>query len=135
MTAIVQIRAHHAFCLQGFQGKGYSDAFVQNFAAILAKLKKDPDQKIQLVVGQDDFCKPCPHHHEQGCQKFDHADAHRRGLDEAALAILHLKKNQALSFSALLTQSKNTVTAKNQVTAVCGECPWQSSCLFHQNLM
>lgn len=56
----MRLRPHHLLCTQGFGGKGYSRAFVENMTAITNRLRNESDVTIELVFSTDDICVKCP---------------------------------------------------------------------------
>ncbi len=50
--SIINIRAHHLLCLQGFQGYGYSQDFVRNMAEIIKKIGKTTEAYKSLIEGK-----------------------------------------------------------------------------------
>ncbi|WP_338051077.1 DUF1284 domain-containing protein [Pararhizobium gei] len=64
----VRLRSHHLLCMLTFVGKGYTQAFTENYIRIAARLTAGED--ILVVEGPDDVCAPL----------LGEADAHcRRG--------------------------------------------------------
>lgn len=80
--AFLRFRPHHFFCTLGFQGKGYSDGFVKNYAALISNLTDGTP--IRVTGETDDICMPCPHRRDHLCtqqtkiQRLD--DRHARAL-------------------------------------------------------
>src|SRR3989338_5500080 len=62
----MDIRAHHLLCMRSFQGKGYSEEFVDNFYKVIDELKKNP--LVKVVNKPDAICEKCPHN-KNGCIK------------------------------------------------------------------
>ncbi|MDF2503348.1 MAG: hypothetical protein K0R06_839, partial [Clostridium sp.] len=50
---VLNIRAHHFLCMQGFQGYGYSDDFVAHMSKIVNYIRKNLDCKINLINSCD----------------------------------------------------------------------------------
>jgi len=46
----IRIRAHTLVCLQGYQGEGYSEDFVNEMDRVTATLKNDPDRERAVAV-------------------------------------------------------------------------------------
>ena len=60
---IVRYRPHHFLCSLGFEGKGYSEAFTANMAAIvMGRLRAAGGDAtlIEVTPATDDICAPCP---------------------------------------------------------------------------
>ena len=76
----LKIRAHHLCCIQGFQGYGYSPAFVANMRAVISDIKAFPSRPMELVSECDVICISCPSKRECTTQKSVHS--HRiRNMD------------------------------------------------------
>jgi uncharacterized protein len=43
----LKIRPHHIFCIQGFQGSGYSREFKINLASIIEEIRNHPQKKLK----------------------------------------------------------------------------------------
>ena len=65
---IIRLRPHHALCLRHFAGKGYSDAFVANMAALHRRLGENPDHPVQIILHRDVLCEACPHDIDNICE-------------------------------------------------------------------
>ena len=62
----LKLRGHHLLCLQGFQGYGYDEDFVENMCEI-NRLRKLEDTSIKVVNSPDDICKACPNLVDNKC--------------------------------------------------------------------
>jgi hypothetical protein len=51
----MKLRPHHLLCTQGYSGRGYNDAFVENLNAVTAYLRSGDNASITLVCGTDDI--------------------------------------------------------------------------------
>ena len=81
----IMIRAHHLLCMQGFQGYGYDQAFVDNFKKVLEVLKDDPYSEITIVDEVDIICACCPNNHQGTCKRSVDADANIKRIDDEGL--------------------------------------------------
>ena len=121
----IRLRPHHLLCLAGFQGKGYSEAFVSRMSEVSALLKRRPDTQVCLHTGVDDLCAACPHKTDEGgCDKDDQV----LGYDERTLRYLHLDEGTAL-FDELMRTVNGELTSKIR-SAICGDCEWTRDCLL-----
>lgn len=55
-----RMRAHHLLCLLAFQGKGYSQAFIERMNELKSRYLMD--EPFILVDGSDSGCEQCPHY-------------------------------------------------------------------------
>ena len=71
-------RRHHFLCSLGFEGKGYSDAFTANMAAIVQGRLRAPGGAATLIgvtATADAICAPCPKRQDSGCIEQARIDA------------------------------------------------------------
>ncbi|MCW0000371.1 DUF1284 domain-containing protein [Pararhizobium sp. YC-54] len=52
----IRLRPHHLLCMLTFVGRGYTQAFTENYIRIAARLSAGED--ILVVEGPDDVCAP-----------------------------------------------------------------------------
>jgi len=125
---ILNIRAHHLLCLQGFQGYGYSQDFVRNMAEIIKKIGSNPE--LQIITGCDDICSYCPHRLEGVCQKDAGSVSGIKDVDRRVLQYLDLKegiKGRAHDFISL---AKARLRSISDIENICGDCNWKEKCLW-----
>jgi hypothetical protein len=126
--SIINIRAHHLLCLQGFQGYGYSQDFVRNMAEIIKKIESNPE--LQIITGCDDICSYCPHQLEGVCQKDAGSVSGIKDVDRRVLQHLDLKegiKGRARDFISL---AKARLRSISDIKDICGDCDWKEECLW-----
>lgn len=58
---MLKLRPHHFFCMKAFIGKGYSKEFTKNMTETIKRLKGNPNQDIEIILGLDNLCRKCPH--------------------------------------------------------------------------
>ena len=63
----MRLRAHHLICLHFFKGEGYTPEYVENLRFIVGRAKAR--ERIEVVMGADDVCKPCPFLKDGICEK------------------------------------------------------------------
>jgi uncharacterized protein len=122
-TKSILYRPHHFMCTLGFQGKGYSPAFVENFQHIADRLRGEGGDEITLTVTRqtDSICAACPHQNGRLC-----------GSDEEKIQSLDARHEQALRL-----QDQDTITwgeAKRRIVEhideitfdrICDGCSWK----------
>ncbi len=118
---MIQFRPHHFLCTLGFQGKGYSPAFVQNYQSIVQKLTEDPDTPIQVTRGLDNICRSCP---KQVNAKTCHKQALIEKLDSAHQHILGLTEEQVISWKDAIVLIQKHMTLERFESA-CEGCEWK----------
>lgn len=121
MTKPVQFRPHHFLCALGFQGKGYSDSFTRNMAAIVARLRGPDggDTLIEVTGLADSICAPCPHKRGQSCVKAAQISA----LDHRHAQALGLHAGQRLTWADAQSRIRAHV-APGALHDLCAGCQW-----------
>ncbi|RYZ78407.1 MAG: DUF1284 domain-containing protein [Proteobacteria bacterium] len=68
----LKFRPHHFLCAVGFQGKGYSPEFVENFKTIKSVLDSTHGDQVMIEVIErtDSICAPCPSRRDQNVLRF-----------------------------------------------------------------
>ena len=86
---LIKLRPHHLLCTQGYSGKGYDDAFVNNMNDVVSRLREKEPVKIQLIFSTDDLCGSCPNKKgvnlcetNEKVQRFDRKVVEYFGLEE-----------------------------------------------------
>ncbi len=121
-TSPAIFRPHHALCLLFFEGKGYSQVFVENMAAFLA----DPSQLVQIANGCDILCQACPHNQAGFCDdevKVSLFDRRTLSLTGAMVNADH-----PLPLSQLCQSVYDTILQQGLLAEVCGDCEWAPLC-------
>ena len=121
---MIHLRAHHLICLQSFEGKGYSDAFVLNMSNILDVLLRNSTQKIIKIVDKcDSLCEYCPNRILSHCKDEDDI----KDKDNFYLNLLGIQVNNVLSYEEAITLI-NTSATLNEFGKICSNCCWFDIC-------
>ena len=118
----LRYRPHHFLCSLGFQGKGYSDAFTANMAAIVMGRLRAPqgdDVLIEVVPATDDICAPCPKRQGSLCAVQPKIDA----LDTAHAAALSLSPGDRITWRQAQARIRENV-APGALAMLCKGCDW-----------
>ncbi len=119
---VTSLRPHHALCVLFFEGKGYSQEFVENMTAFVS----EPNIMLQLTTRCDTLCQACPHNQNGYCEDeakvslFD-----QRTLD---LAGAGLETDQPIPLRKLCQQVYDAILQQGFLAEVCGECEWAALC-------
>ncbi len=124
---MIHLRPHHGLCIQQFEGKGYSEEFVENMTAIIKQLNHDPDQMITLCCRADDLCSHCPHRRKTGCVSGQKVELY----DSTCLSLCDLKDGQSISWMEFQKRVKNKIISTGKLKTVCENCEWLSICEAH----
>lgn len=120
----LRLRAHNVLCLQGFRGRGYSEAFVAEMTAAARTLADDPDTPVELLDSPDRLCAACPNLRQGGCTLGgpEH-EAHMQAQDREVLRRLGLAAGDVLPWAQVLARIARSVRGSDLPT-VCTTCPW-----------
>lgn len=117
------LRPHHALCIGFFQGKGYSPDFVENMAAVAARLRAE-DPVVTLRCGSDAICRSCPNDRGGVCKSAEKVARY----DAAVLRLVGLSDGAALRWSALRSAVRRHILDPAMLAEVCGDCQWFAVC-------
>lgn len=120
----VALRPHHGLCAQFFEGKGYSEGFVENMTAVLETLGGDPSRPVRLCCEADVICACCPHN-RQGC-----CESGQKVLDYDAevLRLCSLREGDTLSWREYCARVEERVIRPGRLRQVCRDCEWLAIC-------
>jgi uncharacterized protein len=123
MTDTLKYRPHHFMCTLGFEGKGYSPSFVENFQAIADRLRgQGGDDVVLRVTDQtDSICAACPH--VQGLLCGSDED-YIQALDARHGDVLGMKAGDDITWG----EAKRRIVEKvDEVTfdRMCEGCSWK----------
>lgn len=120
----ISFRPHHFLCALCFKGKGYSDGFIKNFAAIMQHLNsaEGGDTNINVVAHTDSICSPCPHRLGLLCE----TESKINELDNAHAAALQIAAGESITWREAkeLIAKRMTLEKFNEV---CKTCSWKAS--------
>lgn len=112
----INFRPHHFLCTLSFQGKGYSEPFIQNYQAIVDSLTDET--VISVTPHTDSICAPCPHKRNLHCENQSKISR----LDEAHQAILKLPTKITWGEAKQLIKKQMTLS---KFHAACEPCQWK----------
>jgi len=113
-------------CALGFQGKGYSEPFVENFGAIVAALGKgdaEGNESVELEVTPvaDSICAPCPHRRGDGCESGEKIAL----LDAAHADALGLSAGEKLTWKEAKVRIRERISVERH-HQICAPCAWRA---------
>lgn len=123
---ILKIRAHHLLCMQGFQGYGYSDRFVEHMCEIVKYIKNNPKFKIMIVDYCDSICSECKNNIDRVCSNCENVD----NMDRRLLHKLKLNSGKVIIVQEVMSLVKNKFQSQQDAYEICGECIWSEKCLW-----
>lgn len=114
-------RPHHFLCTLGFQGKGYSPGFIDNYTQIVEALRENEELPIEVVAGADSICRACPHQSAGVCTTEEKI----QGLDTRHSQILSIKPGDVLTWRMGKERLKKSMTV-DAFHKACEGCQWKS---------
>ncbi len=112
--------------MQGFQGYGYG----QNFVDSMAKIIKDMDSStLEIIAECDTICFHCPYNVIGVCQKIPDSSQKVRDMDRSVLRKLGLKegaRGRAKDILSLVNKKLNI----SDIWDICRDCEWKEKCLW-----
>ncbi|MBC7385061.1 MAG: DUF1284 domain-containing protein [Cryobacterium sp.] len=133
MKSEFRFRPHHFLCTIGFEGKGYSEAFVENYAEIARTLRNTPEGDetiIEVTSGTDSVCLPCPNRRGAACE----SESKIRLLDEAHAHVLGLKIGDRLTWGEAKKRIRSLMSLE-KFDVVCAPCAWKKAGLCEKALL
>ena len=126
---MIKIRAHHLLCIPRFYSGGYNKKFAKNMKKIVYDIRKNPHQKIKIVIGKpDDLCMACPHLKGEACKNPEEVEKWVILEDKKVAKHIKIKPNSIHLAKELFNLSMQKVRDKD-VKKICKECPFMENCL------
>jgi hypothetical protein len=129
----LKIRAHHLCCIQGFQGYGYSPAFVANMRAVLSDLEALPSRPLRLITECDAICISCPSKRECTIQE-SHLSRRIRQMDLVVLEKLRIEDGTVVNADEAFRLINSKINTASDIEDVCGTCKWRQKCLWYMQV-
>ncbi len=129
-SGCIKIRAHHLFCMQGFQGYGYSSEFVANMRLVLESIKATPSKPLKLVSECDVICTSCPHR-EQCALKGSFLAIRIRHMDSLVLKKLGIVEGAITDAKSVFRLVNTKLKTPSDIEEICGKCRWRQKCLWY----
>ena len=117
---LIELSAHHALCVHGFRGMGYSDGFVASLSGIVARLRDEPGIRVRVRVGSDAVCRACPSLSAGGCMRYGQSVVRQ---DARVAAVLGVESGDEMAWDDLRAKVRDRV-APADLADLCGGCPW-----------
>lgn len=117
-----KLRVHHIFCTSLYEGKGYSNSFCDNMAAVVSWLRSHPDEKLTLSASPDIVCANCPNHLPGDI--CSHNGNRVVDKDRGIAKCLELTEGAEYTYRELCRRAKECVT-EEVFMETCGNCDWR----------
>ena len=118
------LRPHHGMCFQFYEGKGYSDDFIDNMGRVIRVMEADPAQKIRLKAETDIVCENCPNNEAGECNTADKV----KRYDEEVLKACGLAEGDVISVGDFTELVRERIIDAGIRSDICGDCSWDYIC-------
>lgn len=125
---MIRLRPHHGLCLHFYEGKGYSEDFVNHLDQLVKELKENP--QIVITYKTDDVCSCCPNNCEGQC-----ASEKVLQYDESVSSHCNLEEGLILSYNEWRNLIFNNVIGNGKIKEICKDCSWAYICLSKINIL
>ncbi len=116
----MDLSAHHALCVHGFRGMGYSDGFVAALSRVVVTLRDEPATTVRVRVGSDTVCRACPSLSAGGCVQYGTGVVRQ---DAEVARVLGVESGDEMPWAELQARVRERV-APDDLATLCGSCPW-----------
>ena len=120
----ITIRGHHLLCMLGFEGLGYSPAFIRNLEEIIRLLSESDDTSVFLTTSCDAICDACPHQDGGACAKPGGEAAKAAAWDDAVLEKIAMPPGTLTTVREVYKQVAQRVAEDDIGTSLCADCQW-----------
>jgi hypothetical protein len=125
----VPIRAHHLLCLQGFQGYGYSQKFLDHLSEIVDKITNNSQLFLEITNYPDVICDQCPNLSDFQCN-LPVGEKVIREMDKLVIKKLGIFKGYIGESKTIL--EKTYTLEENDAKIICRNCGWQKNCTWYK---
>lgn len=112
------LRPHHLLCTQAYEGKGYSDTFVENMNEKVKLLREVPNYEIELKIDLDNLCSHCPSNKGTVCESEEKV----KSMDHKVCKYFNLSEGTYV-YKEVIEKIKLKIT-KEIMKDICGNCEW-----------
>jgi hypothetical protein len=127
----MKLRGHHLLCLQGFQGYGYNEAFVDHLTQLTTRLRQNPSTTVELTEGMDSVCLACPRNVDAVCRDDPTSDQAISRMDIEVLNAIEQSAGSQASYAELINAANQVFPSQAKADKVCGDCGWKAQCLWY----
>lgn len=120
--SVIELRPHHALCIQFFEGKGYSEGFVSHMTDVIEKLCDDTE--IEITNDCDMICSACPENADGICRSADKVS----GIDKRAAEYMGIKTGERSPWRRISALAMDKIIDKGKLKDVCRDCKWIDIC-------
>lgn len=120
----MNLRPHHALCIQKFTGHGYDRAFTDHMTELCETLKNQPETPVRIISGCDELCAFCPNRENGSCSTLEKVDS----MDIAVRSAAGLSPGGTLPWRELAGLARTNIFETDQFEKICSDCQWFALC-------
>lgn len=120
----MDLRPHHAMCIQKFTGHGYDETFTRHMTGLVSALRENPGTRVRIVPGADELCSACPNNLSGTCTSLPKVAA----MDEAAERLCGLAPGEELTWGELSARARGRIFDTAEFDNICQSCQWYELC-------
>lgn len=115
----MKLRPHHLMCTQGYSGKGYDKAFIENMDIVTNELRNNKDCVVEIVFSTDDICKSCPNMIDVNlCETNEKVN----NIDKKVIQYFKLEEKE-YKYNDIVNYIKDNIT-EDIMDDICEKCNW-----------
>lgn len=120
----MNLRPHHALCIQKFTGHGYDQTFTDHMTKLCETLKNQPETPVHIISGCDELCAFCPNRSNGSCSTLEKVDA----MDAAVKSATGLSPGDTLPWRELAGLARKNIFETKKFEKICSDCQWFALC-------
>ena len=120
----MNLRPHHALCIQKFTGHGYDEKFTEHMKSVVSELANNRKTQITITQECDDLCKMCPNNVNGVCTSIEKVES----LDKAVLDTCGLACNEQILWGDLESRARRSIFETDEFSTICACCQWFELC-------
>ncbi|MHC1547709.1 DUF1284 domain-containing protein [Phyllobacterium sp. K27] len=123
----IRLRPHHLLCMLTYVGKGYSQAFTDNYDGVIARL--GTGEEIIIGQGPDEICQPLLETTESHCHNASVVERDAQALhDVGRLLGRTLKVGDRLKIDPQTLENMRQSFVGGMMRTACSGCEWFELC-------
>ena len=125
----IRIRAHHLACIPRFYRGGYDKSFAKNIKNICQIIRKNPETKIKVLVGElDNICMKCPYRSGDTCIQSEKIGKWVITQDKDVAKCLNIKHKSIHTARDIFNLSMKKINERT-IKSICKDCIFLDNCI------
>lgn len=123
----LQLRPHHALCIQFFCGHGYNEEFTLNMKRTINEM--GDGTIIEITCGEDILCSHCPNLKNGKCISEGKVSEY----DKCVAEICGFYNGLKITAHKFFKTAKEKIILSGKLNTVCKGCQWLNLCKSRKN--